>query len=106
MTDLFEKYDLLLSPTTSLTALPVGEFPDEVAGKPAYPHRYFGFHPFTYPINAIGHAAASIPAGFSSDGMPIGLHIVGRKGGEETVIAASAAFERASPWIQHRPPVS
>jgi Asp-tRNA(Asn)/Glu-tRNA(Gln) amidotransferase A subunit family amidase len=38
--------------------------------------------------------------------MPIGLHIVGAKGGEETVIAASAAFERAMPWIQHRPPVS
>jgi aspartyl-tRNA(Asn)/glutamyl-tRNA(Gln) amidotransferase subunit A len=106
MADLFEEYDLLLSPVASVTALKVGEFPDEIAGKPAYPHRYFGFHPFTYPINAIGHAAASIPAGFSSDGMPIGLHIVGRKGGEETVIAASAAFERASPWIQHRPPVS
>jgi hypothetical protein len=45
------------------------------------------------------------PAGFSSEGLPIGLHIVGRKGGEETVIAASAAFERVRPWIQHRPPV-
>ena len=106
MTDLFEEYDLLLSPTTALTAIPVGEFPDEIAGKPVYPHRYFSFHPFTYPINAIGHAAASIPAGFSSDGLPIGLHIVGRKGAEETVIAASAAFERARPWAQHRPPVS
>ena len=106
MTDLFEDYDLLLSPTLALSSLPVGEFPDEIAGRPVYPHRYFSFHPFTYPINAIGHAAASIPAGFSSDGMPIGLHIVGKKGGEETVIAASAAFERAKPWIQHRPPVS
>ena len=106
MADLFEKYDLLLSPTLVLSSLPVGEFPDEIAGKPVYPHRYFSFHPFTYPINAIGHAAASIPAGFSSDGMPIGLQIVGRKGGETTVIAASAAFERARPWIQHRPSVS
>ena len=106
MTDLFEEYDLLLSPTTALTALPVGEFLEEIAGRPVYPHRYFSFHPFTYPINAIGHAAASIPAGFSSDGLPIGLHIVGKKGGEETVIAASAAFERAKPWIHLRPPVS
>ena len=106
MTDLFEDYDLLLSPTLALPSLPVGEFPKEIAGRPVYPHRYFSFHPFTYPINAIGHAAASIPSGFSSDGMPIGLHIVGRKGAEETVIAASAAFERARPWIQHRPPVS
>ena len=106
MTDLFEEYDLLLSPTLALPAIPVGQFPEEIAGRPVYPHRYFSFHPFTYPINAIGHAAASIPAGFSSDGLPIGLQIVGRKGGEETVIAASAAFERARPWIQHRPPVS
>lgn len=106
MASFFEKYDLLLSPTLSTPSVPVGEFPDKIAGKDAYPHRWFGFHPFTFPINGIGHPAASIPAGFSSDGMPIGLHIVGRKGDEETVIAASAAFERARPWIQHRPPVS
>jgi len=106
MTDFFEEYDLLLSPTLALPAMPVGEFPEEIAGRPAYPHRYFSFHPFTYPINAIGHAAASVPAGFSADGLPIGLQIVGKMGGEETVIAASAAFERARPWIQHRPPVS
>ena len=106
MTDLFDEYDLLLSPTLALPAIPVDRFPEEIAGRPAYPHRYFGFHPFTYPINAIGHTAASVPAGFSSDGLPIGLHIVGRRGGEETVIAASAAFERARPWIHHRPPVS
>ncbi len=106
MADLFEDYDLLLSPTLSLPGVPVGTFPEEIAGKPVYPHRYFSFHPFTYPINAIGHAAASIPCGFSSGGLPIGLHIVGRKGDEETVIAASAAFERARPWIQHKPPVS
>ncbi len=106
MAGFFEEYDLLLSPVTSVTALAVGEFPDEIGGKPAYPHRYFGFHPFTYPINAIGYPAASVPAGFSADGLPIGLHIVGRKGDEESVIAASAAFERSRPWIRHRPPVS
>jgi aspartyl-tRNA(Asn)/glutamyl-tRNA(Gln) amidotransferase subunit A len=104
--NLFEKYDLLLSPTLAVPSVAVGSFPDEIAGKPVYPHRYFSFHPFTYPINAIGHAAASVPAGFSSDGMPIGLHIVGRRGGEETVIAASGAFEKARPWAQHRPSVS
>ena len=62
--------------------------------------------PFTYPINLIGHPATSIPCGFSSDGLPIGLHIIGRKGDEETVMAASAAFEQARPWIDTRPPVS
>ena len=71
----------------------------------ANPH-YFRFLPFTYPINLIGHPAATVPCGFSSDGLPIGLHIIGRRGDEETVIAASAAFERAKPWIGHRPAVS
>ncbi len=105
MDALFEKHDLLLSPTLALPGVPVGQFPEEIAGRPAYPHKYFSFHPFTYPINVTGNAAASVPAGLSSNGLPIGLHIVGRRGDEETVIAASAAFERARPWIQRRPPV-
>ena len=105
MTDLFQEYDLLLSPTTYYTALPISDFTDEIGGWPEYPHRYLN-GAFTLPINVIGNAAATVPAGFSSDGLPIGLHIVAGKGGEETVIAASATFERARPWIQHRPPVS
>ena len=61
---------------------------------------------FTMHANAIGHPAASVPAGFSQDGLPIGLQIIGRKYDEETVLAASAAFERARPWTGRRPPVS
>jgi Asp-tRNA(Asn)/Glu-tRNA(Gln) amidotransferase A subunit family amidase len=53
-----------------------------------------------------GLPAASIPCGFSLDGLPIGLHIVGRRGDEETVLAASAAFERLGIWEARRPPVS
>ena len=45
-------------------------------------------------------------SGFSKDGMPIGLHIVGKKGADETVMAASSAFEKAKPWTQYIPPVS
>ena len=105
MTDLFEKYDLLLTPTACFPAFPNGKFPGGISGGSTYPEQYWN-GAFTLPINTIGHTAASIPAGFSSNGLPIGLHVVGRKGGEETVIAASAAFERARPWIQHRPPLS
>ena len=43
---------------------------------------------------------------FLLTGLPIGLHIVGKRGAETTVIAASAAFEKAKPWIHHNPPVS
>ncbi len=102
---LFERYDLLLSPTMAVPAFPIGEHPAIIGGQPI-DDPSFGYIPFTYPINAIGHPAASVPCGFSSDGLPIGLHVVGRKGDEETVLAASAAFERARPWARLRPPVS
>ena len=105
MADLFERYDLLLSPTACYPAFVNGKFPGEVEGSSIFPEQYWN-GAFTLPINAIGHPAASVPAGLSSDGLPIGLHIVGAWGDESTVLAASAAFERARPWIDRRPPVS
>ena len=101
--DVFDDCDLLLSPTMATTAFPVGEYPEEVAGKRNATRRGWGFLPFTHPINTIGHPAASVPCGFSADGLPVGLHIVGRKGDEATVLAASAAYERAAPWAGRRP---
>ena len=103
--NLFEGYDLLLSPTARFPAFRNGPYPGEVSGTSEFPDQYFN-GAFTMPINASGHPAASIPAGFSADGLPIGLQIVGRKGDEASVIAASGAFELARPWIHHRPPVS
>jgi aspartyl-tRNA(Asn)/glutamyl-tRNA(Gln) amidotransferase subunit A len=105
MADLFEKYDLLLSPTACFPAFVNSEFPGQIKGKSAYPEQYWN-GAFTLPINTIGHPAATVPAGFSTDGLPIGLHIVGRRRDEETVLAASGAFEQSRPWIGRRPPVS
>ena len=104
MADLFENFDLLLSPTMPVTAFPVGQYAGEIGGKEVSP--VWGFIALTHPVNTVGHPAATVPCVFSADGMPIGLHIIGRRGDEETVIAASAAFEQARPWAQHRPPVS
>jgi len=100
--DFFENYDLLLTPTTAVPAFPIGNEPEEIGGMPV-PDRRMGFTPFTYLFNMTGNPAATVPAGFSEDGMPIGLHIVGRMRDVETVLAASAAFEQARPWAQHRP---
>ena len=100
----FERYDLLLSPTMAVDAFPVGRYPKQIAGREVEP--FWGYLPFTFPINMAGHPAASIPCGFSADGLPVGLHVIGRRGDEATVIAASAAFERAKPWAQERPPIS
>ena len=60
----------------------------------------------TRPFNLTGQPAACIPYGFSNGGLPIGLHIVGRRGEEATVLRASAAFEQARPWAQHRPAIA
>ena len=98
----FENYDLLLTPTMAVPAFPVDEHPTEIAGCPVDP--WWGYIPFTFPINMTMQTAASIPCGFSSDGLPIGLHIIGKRGAESTVLRASAAFEKARPWANRRPP--
>ncbi len=101
--DAFDEYDLILTPTLATPAFPVGEPPATIGEQDV--HWFWGYTPYTMPINMIGSTAASIPCGFASDGLPIGLHIIGDHGAESTVFAASAAFEEARPWIQHRPPV-
>ncbi len=99
--DLMESYDLLLTPTLAVPAFPVEQPPSRIGGVDV-PGRG-AFSPMTRPFNLTGQPAASIPCGFSRDGLPIGLQIVGRRGDESTVLRASAAFERARPWAQHRP---
>jgi aspartyl-tRNA(Asn)/glutamyl-tRNA(Gln) amidotransferase subunit A len=97
----FEKYDLLLTPTIACPPFAVGlDNPTEIAGTRIPP---YGWIPFTYPFNCTGQPAASVPAGFTRDGLPIGLQIVGRRFDDAGVLRAAAAFERARPWAQHRP---
>jgi aspartyl-tRNA(Asn)/glutamyl-tRNA(Gln) amidotransferase subunit A len=102
--DFFDNYDLLLSPTMAVPAFPIDQRPSVIGGKQVEP--FWGYLPFTYPINMSGQTASSVPCGFSQDGMPIGLHIVGPRGAEAKVLQASAAFEQAQPWADKRPPVS
>ena len=105
---LFDEYDLLLTPTMAVPAFPIEQRPSIIGGKEVDP--FWGYLPFTFPINMTGQTAASIPCGFSEDpasaGMPIGLHLVGPRGAEARVLRASAAFERARPWADKRPQVS
>ena len=101
--EFFTHYDVLLTPTLSVAAFPCGQRPSVIGDREIDSRR---FSPFTFAFNMTGNSAASVPCGFSSDGLPIGLHIVGRRFDEVTVFQASAAFEMAQPWAQHRPPVS
>ncbi len=97
-------YDLLLTPTLSVTAFPIGEPPKFVGGSEVeFPP--FGWSPYTMPFNLTGQPAASVPCGFDSKGLPVGLHIVGRAFEDSTVLRASHAFEQAQPWAAKRPSV-
>ena len=102
--DLMASYDLLLTPTMAVAAFPVGQFPKVIGGREVLPR--WDYTPFTPVFNLTGLPAASIPCGFSAEGMPIGLHIIGRQGDEPTVLRASAAFEEARPWAHSKPQVS
>ena len=104
MEDKLDEFDLLLTPTMAVTAFPIEQFPSVIGGRKVNPA--WSYTPFTSLINMSGQTAASIPCGFSSEGLPIGLHIIGRKGDEATVLRASAAFEEARLWLDKRPPVS
>ncbi len=108
--DIFETYDLVLAPVARFPAFVNEPFPGSVTGTSSFPEQFWN-GAFTMHSNATGCPAASIPAGFTPQKanqprLPVGLQIIGPKYDEETVLAASAAFEKAHPWIHHRPPIS
>lgn len=96
-----ERFDLLLTPAVAVAPFAAGEKPPrDVAGERV---SVLGWMPFTYPFNLTGQPAASVPAGITADGRPVGLQIVGRRHADRTVLAAAAAFEAACPWADRRP---
>jgi aspartyl-tRNA(Asn)/glutamyl-tRNA(Gln) amidotransferase subunit A len=93
-----------VTPTTSAAAFPIGQtFPPEIDGRPLT-HQLEWF-PFTYPFAITGQPAISVPAGFTAEGLPVGLQIVGRRFADATVLRVAAAFEAARPWAGRRPPL-
>jgi aspartyl-tRNA(Asn)/glutamyl-tRNA(Gln) amidotransferase subunit A len=92
--DVLRDYDVLLSPTISRVAT-VCEATDFTASQ---------YTEYTAIANLTGHPAASLPAGLV-DGMPVGLHVIGRRGEEATVLRVSRSFETAMPWAHRRPAI-
>ncbi len=92
---LFERYDVLLSPTLSAPPLSIdldlsGEI--EIAGIPAGTVRG-AWYPYTYPMNLTGHPALSMPCGKSSLGLPIGLQLAGRWYDDRYLLGIAALLE-------------
>lgn len=97
----FADYDLLLTPQMPLGAWAVDEWPSTIDGK-STPSMFDRLN-FTFPFNMTGQPAASVPCGFTREGLPVALQIVGRWHADTLVLQASAAFEQAQPWAQVRP---
>ena len=98
---LMQDHDLLLTPTLAVPPFEVGiQGPEVIDGRSVEPFEWLHF---TYPLNFTGQPAASVPAGWTDDGLPVGLQIIGRHLDDSTVLRASAALEAARPWAQRWP---
>lgn len=94
---IFERFDLLLTPTTATAAFDAGgRLPESVAGVPV--EDPLDVTPFTYQFNMSGHPAASVPAGLTGSGLPVGLQVVAERHRDRLVLQACHQYEQARPW--------
>ncbi|MGR3378960.1 amidase [Salipiger abyssi] len=96
------RYDLFLCPTVAYPAFDIDTYgPSHIGGAPV--ESLSGGLPSLWPFNHTGQPAASVPCGWTSEGLPVGLQIAGRHLDDPLVMAASAAFEAARPWAHRWP---
>jgi amidase len=101
---IFDDFDVLVMPVMGGTALPVRNW----EGKGAL-QTVLGmsrFYPYCVPWNHLGNPAMAVPAGFSSEGMPLSIQVIGRRGEEATLLSLAAQLEVERPWADRRPPIS
>lgn len=92
----FEDYDVIIGPTTPTPAFKVGEIIDD-------PLTMYANDILTIPVNLAGVPGMSLPCGFSSEGLPIGLQIIGKHFDEATIYRTAYAFEQATDHHKKRP---
>ncbi|MFC1982813.1 Asp-tRNA(Asn)/Glu-tRNA(Gln) amidotransferase subunit GatA [Chloroflexota bacterium] len=93
----FEKYDVLVTPTSPTVPFKIGEKTDD-------PLQMYLSDVCTLPINIAGVPAISVPAGFA-DGLPIGMQIIGKPFAEETLLRVAYAYEQATEWYKRKPQI-
>jgi amidase len=101
---IFDTYDVLLTPVMGGTAVPVRRWEGQGAIRTVL--GMSRFYPYAVPWNHLGNPAASIPAGFADDGMPLAVQAIGRPGDEATLLSLAAQLEAERPWADRRPPIS
>jgi aspartyl-tRNA(Asn)/glutamyl-tRNA(Gln) amidotransferase subunit A len=95
--------DVLIAPTLPIAAVPVGAREVDIDGEPQ-PVRP-SLVRYTRPFNVSGHPVASVPCGFTVDGLPIGMQVIGRTFDEATVLRLADAYQRVTDWHTRRPPL-
>jgi amidase len=100
----FERYDVLLAPTTQVLPFPVEmEYPTEIAG--VHQDNYLEWMRSCTVITPTGCPALSVPGGFTEAGLPVGLQIIGAPRADRRVLEVGSAFEQATQFGRRRPPL-
>ena len=98
----FSPYDAVLTPALAMPPRPVGWYDD------VDPERNFAqqvqFTPYTSMVNVAGLPAISLPVATTDDGLPMGVQLIGRPGGEHVLLAIGAQLERRIGWHRRHPP--
>lgn len=101
---LYDNYDLLVTPSLAVPPFAAGQ--DEADPLGGEEPRALHWTRFTYPFNLTGQPAASVPCGWTKEGLPVGMQIVGRRFDDPTVLRAASAWERLQPWAERKPNVA
>ena len=96
----FEKVDAIVTPTSPTAAFKIGEKSDD-------PLQMYLTDIFTISCNLAGICGISVPCGFTKNPkLPIGLQLLGKPFGEETILRIAHAYEQSTPWHQEKPPLA
>lgn len=98
-------YDIYVTPMLTQLPRPMGYYDMSMTDLDRYNAKWADAG-FAYPFNISGLPAISLPLGWSKEGIPIGVQLVGRYGDEAAVLAVSSQLEQAMPWKDKRPPIS
>jgi len=103
----FERFDVIAMPTLSRTALGIDEklFEPVMIGNQVAGSVRRAWYPYTHPFNLTGNPAIALPVGLHSDGLPISLQLVGRRGEDARLLRIAALLEEAQPWKTPRPDI-
>lgn len=104
LAELFAQVDVLLTPTTPTPAVPIGQL--DGRGPLSASSRATKTSSYTAAWNVLGNPAAAVPAGFTREGLPLSVQVIGPTNGEPVVMALSALIERERPWAHRRPGTS